>query len=339
MRIAVDAMGGDEAPFEIVRGAMDAARVYTDHEMVLVGDQERIQNELAACGATSGNISVVHASQVVDMNESATVAVRKKTDSSITKSVKLVLDKAADAVVSAGNTGATVAAASLFLRTLEHVKRPGIAVSIPTFHGACMVIDAGANIQCKPAHLMQYGVMASVFCKYVLNIEKPRVGLLNIGEESAKGNELVKETFALLSNSPLNFVGNAEGRDVFDGKFDIVVCEGFVGNVLLKFAEGLSISMLAAFASEAKKGALTRLGAWLCKPVREHLYSKMDYTEYGGVPLLGIDGICIISHGRSDSKTIQNAIREAIQFGKYEVNKHINSELERANSSLVTATS
>ncbi|MDP7530231.1 MAG: phosphate acyltransferase PlsX [Candidatus Scalindua sp.] len=339
MRIAVDAMGGDEAPFEIVRGAMDAARVYTDHEMVLVGDQERIQNELAACGATSGNISVVHASQVVDMNEPATVAVRKKTDSSITKSVKLVLDKAADAVVSAGNTGATVAAASLFLRTLEHVKRPGIAVSIPTFHGACMVIDAGANIQCKPAHLMQYGVMASVFCKYVLNIEKPRVGLLNIGEESAKGNELVKETFALLSNSPLNFVGNAEGRDVFDGKFDIVVCEGFVGNVLLKFAEGLSISMLAAFASEARKGALTRLGAWLCKPVREHLYRKMDYTEYGGVPLLGIDGICIISHGRSDSKTIQNAIREAIQFGKYEVNKHINSELERANSSLVTAAS
>ena len=339
MRIAVDAMGGDEAPFEIVRGAMDAARVYTDHEMVLVGDQERIQNELAACGVTSGNISVVHASQVVDMNEPATVAVRKKTDSSITKSVKLVLDKAADAVVSAGNTGATVAAASLFLRTLEHVKRPGIAVSIPTFHGACMVIDAGANIQCKPAHLMQYGVMASIFCKYVLNIEKPRVGLLNIGEESAKGNELVKETFALLSNSPLNFVGNAEGRDVFDGKFDIVVCEGFVGNVLLKFAEGLSISMLAAFASEARKGALTRLGAWLCKPVREQLYRKMDYTEYGGVPLLGIDGICIISHGRSDSKTIQNAIREAIQFGKYEVNKHINSELERANSSLVTATS
>jgi len=336
MRIAVDAMGGDEAPAEIVKGAVGAARIYTDHEIILVGDQKCIQNELAACGAAIGNISVVHASQVVDMNESATVAVRKKADSSITKSVKLVAEKAADAVVSAGNTGATVAAASLFLRTLEHVKRPGIAVSIPTFHGACMVIDSGANIQCKPAHLMQYGVMASVFCKYVLNIGNPRVGLLNIGEEDAKGNELVKETFSLLSNTTLNFVGNAEGRDVFDGKFDIVVCEGFVGNVLLKFAEGLSISILAAFASEAKKSVLTRLGAWLCKPVRKHLYSKMDYTEYGGVPLLGIDGICIISHGRSDSKTIQNAIREAIQFGKYEVNKHIDTELEKANSSLVT---
>ena len=338
MRIAVDAMGGDEAPFEIVKGAVDAARVYTGHEIILVGDQERIRNELAAYGATFGNISVVHASQVVDMNESATVAVRKKVDSSITKSVKLVAEKAADAVVSAGNTGATVAAASLFLRMLKNVKRPGIAVSIPTFHGACMVIDAGANIQCKPAHLMQYGVMASVFCKYVLNIEKPRVGLLNIGEEDAKGNELVKETFALLSSSQLNFVGNAEGRDVFDGKFDIVVCEGFVGNVLLKFAEGLSISLLTAFALEAKNSTLTKLGAWLCKPVCKQLRSKMDYTEYGGVPLLGIDGICIIAHGRSDSKAIQNAIREAIQFGKYEVNKHISSELERTNSSFVTAT-
>ena len=338
MRIAVDAMGGDEAPFEIVKGVVDAARVYTGHEIILVGDQERIRNELAAYGATFGNISVVHASQVVDMNESATVAVRKKVDSSITKSVKLVSEKAADAVVSAGNTGATVAAASLFLRMLKNVKRPGIAVSIPTFHGACMVIDAGANIQCKPAHLMQYGVMASVFCKYVLNIEKPRVGLLNIGEEDAKGNELVKETFALLSSSQLNFVGNAEGRDVFDGKFDIVVCEGFVGNVLLKFAEGLSISLLTAFALEAKNSTLTKLGAWLCKPVCKQLRSKMDYTEYGGVPLLGIDGICIIAHGRSDSKAIQNAIREAIQFGKYEVNKHISSELERTNSSFVTAT-
>ena len=242
MRIAVDAMGGDAAPVEIVKGAVAAARFYTDHEIILVGDQDRIQSELSACGATLDNISVVHASQVVGMNESATVAVRKKADSSITKGVKLVAEKAADAVVSAGNTGATVAASSLFLRTLEHVKRPGIAVSIPTFHGACMVIDAGANIQCKPAHLMQYGVMASVFCKYVLNIEKPRVGLLNIGEEDAKGNELVKETFALLSSTNLNFVGNAEGRDVFDGKFDIVVCEGFVGNVLLKFAEGLQHS-------------------------------------------------------------------------------------------------
>ncbi len=338
MRIAVDAMGGDAAPVEIVKGAVGAAHAFPDHEIILVGDQKRIQSELDTCGSGFSNVSVVHASQVVGMNESATVAVRKKADSSITRGVKLVAEKAADAIVSAGNTGATVAAASLFLRTLKSVKRPGIAVSIPTFHGTCMVIDTGANIQCKPEHLMQYAVMASVFCKYVFDIDKPRVGLLNIGEEDAKGNELVKETFALLSSTPVNFVGNAEGRDVFDGKFDIVVCEGFVGNVLLKFAEGLSISMLTAFASEANKSLLTRIGAWLCKPVRRQLYSAMDHTEYGGVPLLGIDGTCIISHGRSDSKTVQNAIREAIQCVKYEVNKHIDDELERAKSSLTAIT-
>ncbi len=337
MRIAVDAMGGDSAPSEIVKGAVNAARKFSDHEIILVGDQKRIHNELNAFGTTPDNISVIHSSQVVDMNEPATVAVRKKVDSSITKSIKLVEKKEADAVVSAGNTGATVAAATLFLRTLEGVKRPGIGVTIPTFHGVCVVMDAGANIKCKSSHLLQYGIMASVFSKYILNIEKPRVGLLNIGEEDAKGNDLVKEAFTLLSGSPLNFIGNAEGRDVFDGKFDLVVCEGFVGNVLLKFAEGLTISLLSALVSEAKKNTLTKIGIWLCQPALKQLRSKNDYSEYGGVPLLGIDGICIIAHGRSDSKAIQNAIREAIQFGKYQVNKHIVSELERADSSLVTA--
>ncbi|MCP5078565.1 MAG: phosphate acyltransferase PlsX, partial [Psychromonas sp.] len=275
MRIAVDAMGGDAAPVEIVKGAVGAARIFSDHEIILVGDQKCIQSELDACGYGFSNISIVHASQVVGMNESATVAVRKKVDSSITRSVKLVAEKTADAIVSAGNTGATVAAASLFLRTLENVKRPGIAVSIPTFHGTCMVIDTGANIQCKPEHLMQYAVMASVFSKYVLNIDKPRVGLLNIGEEDAKGNKLVKETFALLSSTPINFVGNAEGRDVFDGKFDIVVCEGFVGNVLMEFDESLTKSMLNAFVSEGNKNFITKIGAWLCKPVRRKVYSSM----------------------------------------------------------------
>ena len=334
MRIVVDAMGGDSAPSEIVKGAVNAARKFSDHEIILVGNQQQIHNELDIIGNTSNNISVVYSSQVVGMHEAATVAVRKKVDSSITKSVKLVAEEEADAVVSAGNTGATVAAATLFLRRLENVIRPGIAVAIPTLHGVCLVIDAGANIKCKPSHLLQYGIMASVFSKYILNIKEPRVGLLNIGEEDVKGNDLVKETFTLLSKSSLNFVGNAEGRDIFDGKLDIVVCEGFVGNILLKFAEGLTISLLTALASEAKKNILTKLGLWLCKPVFKQLRSNYDYSEYGGVPLLGIDGICIIAHGRSDSKAIQNAIREAIQFGKYQVNKHIKSELESADSLL-----
>ncbi len=337
MRIAVDAMGGDLAPSEIVKGAVSAAKKFANHEIILVGIQEKVHKELDLIGAVSSNISVVHSSQVVGMDESATIALRKKNDSSITRSTKLVAEGKADAVVSAGNTGAAVAASSLLLRTLEGVKRPGIGVAIPTLHGICFVIDAGANIKCKPAHLLQYGVMASVFCKYILNIEKPRVGLLNIGEEDVKGNDLVKEAFALLSNSPLNFLGNAEGRDVLDGKFDIVVCEGFIGNVLLKFAEGLTISLLSAFASEARKHILSKMGLWLCKSVFRQQYSRYDYTEYGGIPLLGVDGICIIAHGRSDSKAIQNAIREAIQFGKYQVNKHIVSELEKVEASLITA--
>jgi len=337
MRIAVDAMGGDAAPSEIVKGAVNAAQKFSDHVMILVGDQNQIQSELELIGTNVKNITIVHSSQVVGMSESATVSVRKKIDSSITKSIKLVAENGADAVVSAGNTGATVAAATLFLRTLESVKRPGIAVALPTLHGVCLVIDAGANIKCKPAHLLQYGVMASVFCKYILNIEKPRVGLLNIGEEDVKGNDLVKEAFKLLSNSPLNFLGNAEGRDFFDGKFDIVVCEGFVGNVLLKFAEGLAMSLLSAFVSEAEKNFWTKLGIQLCKPTFKQLHSRNDYAEYGGVPLLGIDGICIIAHGRSDSRAIQNAIREAIVFGKHQVNKHIVSDLERAEASLVAA--
>lgn len=255
MRIAVDAMGGDAAPSAIVQGAVNAANKFSDHEIILVGDSDQIRDELSKANSSSSNVSIVHASQVVGMNESATVALRKKSDSSITRSVELVAKKKADAIVSAGNTGATVATAALLLGTLEGVKRPGIAVSIPTLHGVCLVIDAGANIKCKPVHFLQNAIMASVFCKYILNIEKPKVGLLNIGEEDAKGNDLVKEAYTLLSNSHLNFIGNAEGRDVFDGNFDIVVCEGFIGNVLLKFAEGLSISLLSALVSEAKKNA------------------------------------------------------------------------------------
>ncbi|MDR4504658.1 MAG: phosphate acyltransferase PlsX [Candidatus Scalindua sp.] len=337
MRIAVDAMGGDAAPSAIVQGAVNAANKFSDHEIILVGDSDQIRDELSKANSSSSNVSIVHASQVVGMNESATVALRKKSDSSITRSVELVAKKKADAIVSAGNTGATVATAALLLGTLEGVKRPGIAVSIPTLHGVCLVIDAGANIKCKPVHFLQNAIMASVFCKYILNIEKPKVGLLNIGEEDAKGNDLVKEAYTLLSNSHLNFIGNAEGRDVFDGNFDIVVCEGFIGNVLLKFAEGLSISLLSALVSEAKKRLLSKFGVWLCKPALKHLISSMDYSEYGGVPLLGIDGICIIAHGRSDSKAIQNAIRETIRFGKYQVNKHIISELDSSGSSLITA--
>lgn len=336
MRIAVDAMGGDHAPVEIVKGTVQAAQKLNDVEIILVGDEKRVNSELSSIGNCPKNIRVHHASQVVGMDEPATAALRQKIDSSITESVKLVANGEADAVVSAGHTGATVAACSMFLRMLKGVKRPGIAVAVPTHAGICTLIDVGANIKCKPDHLLQYGLMASIVCKYLLNIEEPKVGLLNIGEEDVKGNELVKESFNLLSQAPINFIGNVEGRDIYDGKLDVAVCDGFVGNILIKVIEGLSQSILKAFKTEASKTLLTRLGMSLCMPVWEALRNKNDYAEYGGGLLLGVDGICMISHGSSDSKAIHNAIKETVQIGKQQVNKHIVSELETKASYLAT---
>lgn len=336
MRVAVDAMGGDKAPHEIVKGSVLAAQQFQDDEIVLVGDEKAIQSELNSYGKSFKNITIHHAPQVVEMDDPATYSIRQKTDSSITRSVELVAKGEATAVVSAGHTGAAVAAATLHLRTLKGVRRPGIAVAIPTRHGICLIIDVGANIACKPEHLLQYGVMATVLSKYMFGIENPRVGLLNIGEEDAKGNDLTKETFALLSSSSLNFVGNVEGREIFDNKADIVVCEGFVGNVLLKFTEGLAMDLLSTVKAGAMKSFWTKLGLWLCKPTFEALRAKMDFSEYGGVPLLGVNGICIICHGRSDSKAIQNAIRVALQLSKNNLNEHIVSELEKTNALAAT---
>jgi len=329
MRVAVDAMGGDKAPQEIIKGSVWAALQFPDCEIVLVGDENMIKRELTSNGTTPKNISIHHAPQVVRMEDPATHSIRQKIDSSITKSIGLVAKGEANAVVSAGHTGATVAASSLYLKTLKGVRRPGIAVALPTRFGVCLIIDAGANISCKPIHLYQYAIMATIFSKYVLNVNDPKVGLLNIGEEDIKGNDLVKESFALLANSDLKFIGNIEGREIFDGKADIVVCEGFVGNVIIKFTEGLSKSLLTTIKTETMSSFWSRLGMFLCKPAFEKLRAKMDFTEYGGVPLLGVNGVSIICHGRSDAKAIQNAVKVALKLSKNKVNDQIVSELER----------
>ncbi len=333
MRIAVDAMGGDKAPHEIVKGAVLAARQFHDSEILLVGDEKAIQRELDSCGAIPKNVTTHHATQVVGMDDPATYSIRQKANSSITRSVELVAKGDAVAVVSAGHTGATVAASTLHLRTLKGVRRPGIATPFPTRSGVCLLIDVGANIACKPMHLFQYGVMSAIYSKCILGLKAPRVGLLNIGEEDAKGNDLAKETFALLSRSSLNFVGNIEGREIFDGKADVVICEGFVGNVMLKFAEGLATGLLSTIKAEAMKSFWSKLGLFLCKPAIAPLKAKMDFAEYGGAPLLGVNGVCIICHGRSDSRAIFNAIRVALQLSKNKVNEHIISELEKFNAS------
>lgn len=331
MRVAVDAMGGDKAPHEIIKGSILAAQQLRDDDIILVGDENTLRRELNTYGTIPKNITIHHASQIVQMDDPATYSIRQKINSSITQSVELVAHGEACAVVSAGHTGATVAASTLHLRTLKGVRRPGIAAALPTRQGVCLIIDIGANIACKPLHLFQYGVMAAVYYRCIFGIENPKVGLLNIGEEDAKGNDLVKDTFTLLSNSNLNFVGNVEGREIFDNKANIVVCEGFVGNIILKFAEGLSMSLLSTIKTEALKSFWTKLGLWLCKPAFEPLKAKMDFAEYGGAPLLGVNGICIICHGRSDSKAIQNAIKVALKLSKYKVNEHIVSEFEKIN--------
>jgi glycerol-3-phosphate acyltransferase PlsX len=338
MRVAVDVMGGDKAPHEIVKGSVLAAQQFPDDEIVLVGNEKEIQRELSLYGRVQKNISIHHTSQVVQMDDPATYSIRQKKDSSITRSIQLVANGDVAAVVSAGHTGATVAASTLYLKTLKGVQRPGIVAALPTRHGICSIIDIGANIACKPIHLFQYGIMAAVFIKYIFGIDDPKIGLLNIGEENAKGNDLAKETFLLFSNSSLNFVGNVEGREIFDSKADIVVCEGFVGNVMLKFAEGLSMSLLSTIKSEAMKTLWSKLGLWLCRPSFEVLRAKMDFAEYGGAPLLGVNGVCIICHGRSDSRAIRNAVRVALQLSRNKINEHIISGLEKYNTLAVNVT-
>lgn len=338
MRIAIDAMGGDRAPAEIVKGAVLASRQIPDCEPVLVGDKARIEAELASIGDVPKGVTVVHASQVIDMNDHA-VDVRKKPDSSIARAVGLVKAGEAVAVISAGHTGAAVAASMLNFGRLQGVQRPGIGVPMPTVKGSFTLIDVGANIVAKPLHLLQYGLMASIYAQKIRGVERPRIGLLNIGAEDEKGNALLKEAHSLLSGSGLNFHGNVEGSEIFQGVCDVVVCEGLAGNLVLKSCEGLAEALLTIVRSEAKS-RLTALGARdpaaagalgaTFKEILGGIQSRTDYAEFGGAPLLGVDGICIISHGRSDARAIQNAIRVAGEFAA----RHINEEIVREVAAL-----
>ncbi len=328
MRIAVDAMGGDHAPLAVVQGALAYAKNAPDDRLILVGDKARVEAMLAEQGGAPANIVLHHASQVVEFTDSATDALRKKTDSSIAVAAGLVRSGEADAFVSAGHTGAAVATSAFLFGTLAGVKRPGIAVPLPGEKSPCVLIDVGANIYCKPQHLFQYGVMASFYATSILKIENPRVGLLSIGEEEHKGNELTLATRELFAKSKLNFRGNAEGRDLWSGAFDVVVCEGFAGNALLKSAEGLGELCLRMVATEVG-GAFAKAGApEAVKPAIMKIKARMDYAQYGGAPLLGVNGVTIISHGRSDAFAMTNAIRVAAEFSRRGLNAAMAKELE-----------
>ena len=334
MRIAVDAMGGDFAPKEIVRGAVEAAKKY-DCEIVLVGDEEQIRAELHGEDPAALRISIVHASEVIGMNEHPAEAVRSKKDSSVVVATRLVKDGSCDAVFSAGSTGAAVAAAQLILHRIRGVGRPSIATPMPTPDGVTLMLDSGANVDSKPEHLVQSGVMGSLYAQYVFGIEHPRVGLLNIGEEETKGNEQVKETYQLLKVEPnIHFCGNAEGRDVPKGNFDVVICDGFVGNVVLKFAEGLAKTILGLIQEEIRgAGLMAKLGALLLMPTLRRLGKRLDVREYGGAPLLGVNGYCVIGHGSSDAKSVASAIGVTVDYVNGKVLDQIRDALAKEGDS------
>jgi len=327
MKIVIDGMGGDRAPEVVVDGVVAAARDF-DYELVLVGDKTILKRELSRHKRCPDNITIEHASEVVGMGESPAVSVRRKRHSSIAVGVALMKRGEVDAFISAGNTGAVVCSATLNLGLLPGVERPGIAIIFPTFTGTSMIIDVGANIDPKPIHLLHYGIMGDAYCKYIQGKVKPSIGLLSIGKEASKGTDFVKETHKLLEETNLNFTGNIEGQDVFTGRCDIILCDGFVGNVVLKVAEGLGASISKLLKSQIKNRPIAQIGALLSKSVFKKLWNDLDYTEYGGAPLFGVDGRIIISHGSSTAKAIKNAIKRGAEFKENELNKHIVEELE-----------
>jgi glycerol-3-phosphate acyltransferase PlsX len=328
VRLAIDAMGGDYAPREVVRGAVAARDLLVQDEIILVGDATPLRQELRAAGAPLDRLSIVHATQVVGMAEPPVEAVRRKPDSSMRRAMELMRGEEADAVISAGNTGAFVAAAHMVVKRLPGIRRPGISVILPTFYGPVVLIDVGANVDSRPVHLLQYGVMASVYARRVINIEKPRVGILSIGEESEKGNDLAREARELLSRGRVNFQGNAEGRDIFNGRFDVVVCDGFVGNIVLKCVEAMAGSMFQTIMQEVN--ALDPEVKAKLMPVLGDLQRRHDAEEYGGAPLLGVDGIVIICHGNAKARAITNAFRVASTFARQQVNRMIVEEVAQA---------
>lgn len=327
IKIAVDAMGGDFAPEEIVKGSVLAAREY-DVTVLLVGQVDKINAELAKYDVAGLKIEVVKADEVIEMCEAPGSAIRRKKDASIVVSVDQVAKGNAHALVAAGSTGAAMAASLFGLGRLPGISRPAIAVVLPTTDKPVVLLDAGANSECEPENLYQFAIMGSAFSSKVIGVENPRVGILNIGGESSKGNSLAQDTYKLFTskeNSTINFVGNVEGREMFSGICDVVVCDGFVGNVTLKVTEGVASMIIKQFKEALYSSLLAKIGAWIAKPALMKLKQKTDYNEYGGALLLGIKGTCVISHGSSKAVAIKNAIKVA----KESVEKDVNGKISR----------
>ncbi len=326
MPIAVDAMGGDFAPQSAVEGAFRAA-TEDGTSILLVGDRARVEAELRKLGDAGSRIEVVHAEEVVGMDEPAITPIRKKRRSSLRLCADLVKDGRAQAMVTAGNTGAAMAAAKMVIGTVSGVDRPALAAVLPSITGRTVVLDVGANVDSKAVHLREFAIMGHFYAQEVMGTPSPRVGLMSIGEEEGKGNDLTREAYGLIKVTGLNFVGNVEGRDVFNGRVDVVVCDGFVGNVLLKSAEALAEMIRRMLREEMANAPGGKLGYVLAKGAFERFRERTDYTEYGGAPLLGINGGCFIAHGRSNAHAVQNAIRRAVEFSNARLDHKIRSKI------------
>ncbi len=331
MRIALDAMGGDEAPLKIVEGGLQALRESSNRfELVLVGRKEEIERELSEHSAAGLNYSVVHASEVIEMHETPNTALKQKRDSSIVVGANLHRDKKVDAFVSAGNTGAFMAASTLILGRAKGVGRPAVGTPIPTIKDVCFLIDSGANSDSRPQHILEFGVMGSIYAREIMKKDNPTVGLLNIGEESSKGNELAQASYPLLEKSGLNFVGNIEGRDIFAGKADVVLCDGFVGNIVLKFAESILPTLRTRFRLYASGNPFKTVWAGLMAKTLRKVLKGFSYEVQGGAPLLGVNGVSIIGHGSSSVLAVKNMVLRAEEM----VNHNISSLIENSISKI-----
>ncbi|MBA5865737.1 MAG: phosphate acyltransferase PlsX [Nitrospira sp. CR1.3] len=329
MKIALDAMGGDHGPAPCIEGALQAAQDL-NVDVILVGDEKVLTDECRRLGCTDGRLSIKHAPQVVEMHESPAAVARKKRESSIWIATELVKSGEANAVVSPGNTGASMVASFFVLGLTKGVERPAIATSLPTLTGEAIMLDVGANVDCTAQHLIQFAIMGNEYGKHLFRKANPRVGLLSIGEEDSKGNEVTKEAFRMLKGSPLNFVGNLEGRDVYSGTADVVVCDGFIGNVALKISEGVADTIKKLLLKEISGSFFGRLAYPLIAAPLQNLKRRIDYAEFGGAPLLGVNGITMICHGRSSAKAIKNAIRRAKGLAESRVDELIQRDIEES---------
>ena len=325
MRVAVDAMGGDFGPSVTVEGAAKASQEYK-LEVLLVGVEDLIKKEFEKVNRSRSKLSIVNASEAIGMGEGI-LSVRKKKKSSIRIGAQLIRDGEADAFVSMGNTAAVVYITKAILGALKGVEKPALSLLVPNLKGLTLLIDVGANVNCRPHHLEQFAVMGHTFMGSVLDIKEPRIGLMSVGEEETKGNELTKEAFNRLKESPLNFIGNVEGKDIYSGKADVIVSDGFTGNIALKVSEGVIETFFYMARTEVMKNIFAKIGFFLMKRNLKKIYKKVDYTEYGGAQLLGVNGVCIIGHGRSNSNAVKNAVGLAKDFVMNKVQEKIQNEI------------